>query len=135
MQDRLVQKGAYMSKLLVSLAILVCFYFDNATTEQKHACPPWGQPPEQEHSHENRSIQRGSRSGSCQGNFGLCLSEKICLSMKNTYMEIDFVLRCYGICSVGGFWPSNLNPGGQTPHPWLRERTPNITVRRSSAGC
>jgi hypothetical protein len=55
--------------------------------------------------------------------------------MKNTYMEIDFVLRCYGICSVGGFWPSNLNPGGQTPHPWLRERTPNITVRRSSAGC
>ena len=58
MQDRLVQRGAYMSKLLVSLAILVCFYFDNATTEQKHACPPWGQPPEQEHSHKNRRIDR-----------------------------------------------------------------------------
>ena len=60
MQDRVVQKDAYMNKFLVSYAIHVSFYFNNATTEQRHACPPWGQPPEQEHSHRSRyNVQRG----------------------------------------------------------------------------
>ena len=73
MQDRVVQKDAYMSKFLVSHAIHVSLYFDNATTEQRHACPPWGQPPEQEHSHDNQdtTVQRGFCSGGCQSNFGL----------------------------------------------------------------
>jgi hypothetical protein len=43
--------------LLVSNAILIGFYFDNATTEQRHACPPWGNLPEQDHSHENRDTK------------------------------------------------------------------------------
>ena len=55
--------------------------------------------------------------------------------MTNTYTEIDLALWCYGVCNVGEFRPSNLNPGGQTPHPWLRERPKHTTVLRSSAGC
>ena len=48
-----------MSILLVTVsnAILIGFYFDNATTKQKHACPPWGHPPEQDHSHENQDTK------------------------------------------------------------------------------
>jgi hypothetical protein len=55
LQDRLVQK---VNKLFLSLAILVSFYFDNATSEQKHVCQPWGRPLEQKHSHEITRIDR-----------------------------------------------------------------------------